>query len=394
MVGVELLSMIQKPIKVIHYRSIFLGLTENWIYNQINNLHTVEVIVYCYYRKNKEVFPFEDIRTVKKNKHNIPPFINKMWNKHAHWSPHYIYWLLRDNPNVIHAHFGTSGYHMLPYSRLLEIPLITSFYGYDAYKVIKQDPKWISNYKKLFKHGRLFLVEGPAMRKKLIELGCPSEKITIHSIGVKIEDYEFHQRKFNKDIRLMVCGRFVEKKGIPYAIEVLSKVRSKVNNKVTMTIVGDSDGKGSLTKEKKKIINVVRKYKLSKSVKFTDFIDHSELIKIAYNHHILLSPSVHAVNGDAEGGFPVILTEMLATGMPVVAFSHCDIPYIIKDGKNGFLAPEKNVDILAEKLEYLIKHPKLLMEMGKFGRKLVEEQYDIKKLNSKLEKLYFKLANS
>lgn len=381
----------QKPIKVVHYSTTFLSLTQNWIYYQISNLDKVDVSFYSYYRQNKEIFPFENLRWVKETEYNIPSFINKIWNKHAHWSPHYLYWLLKDNPDIIHAHFGTSGYHMLPYSKLLRIPLITSFYGHDAYRVPKIDPRWRKKYKRLFRHGQLFIAEGPVMRKKLIELGCPKEKVIIHHIGVIPETYEFGIRIPEGKIRLMIAGRFVEKKGIPYAIEALSKIKSKINKKVTLTVVGDSNKKGALTKEKRKILNTVKSFGVSKVVKFTGFVNPSEVAKIALKHHIFLCPSIHATDGDAEGGFPVTLTEMLAIGMPVVAFDHCDIPHIIKDGKSGFLALERDIDAFVDKLKCLIEYPELWVKMGKFGRKLVEEKYDLRKLNRKLTDTYRKI---
>lgn len=229
------------------------------------------------------------------------------------------------------------------------------------------------------------------MRKRLIELGCSPKKIVIHHIGIKPKDYEFRIRKPSDKIRLIISGRFVEKKGIPYAIEALSKVRSKVGKNVTLTIVGGSVKGGFLTKEKRKILNTVKNYNVRKFVKFTGFVEPNEVVKIALNHHIFLCPSIHASDGDAEGGFPVTITEMLATGMPVVAFDHCDISHIIKDGKSGFLAPEKDVDAFAKRIEYLINHPGLWLKMGKYGRKLVDRSYNIKKLNQRLVKRYYHL---
>ena len=120
----------------------------------------------------------------------------------------------------------------------------------------------------------------------------------------------------------------------------------------------------------------------------TGYVPHNRLIEIAYDHHIFLAPSVHASDGDAEGGFPVILTEILATGMPVVAFNHCDIPEIIQDGKTGFLVPERDVDALTEKISYLIEHPEMGAEIARAGRTHVEANYDIDKLNDRLVGIY------
>lgn len=54
---------------------------------------------------------------------------------------------------------------------------------------------------------------------------------------------------------------------------------------------------------------------------------------------------------------------------------------------------ERDVDALAEKLEYLIKHPEVWPEMGQAGRKFVEKNYNINTLNNKLVEIYQKLLN-
>jgi colanic acid/amylovoran biosynthesis glycosyltransferase len=273
----------------------------------------------------------------------------------------------------------------------LKIPLITSFYGYDAYLLPQTESCWHNKYKKLFKKGRLFLAEGPAMCKKLIELGCPREKTIVHHIGIKLGNYQFSVRKPSNEIRLMVCGRFVEKKGIPYAIEAFSRVRSAGGACVSLTVVGDSDSEGSMTSEKRRILDTIEKHALASAVRLVGYVPHDKLIDMLYDHHILIAPSVHASDGDAEGGFPVVLTEALATGMPVVAFNHCDIPEIVQDGVSGFLVPERDVAALAEKLVYLIDHPEIWPERGRAGREYVETNFDIDKLNYRLVEIYQKL---
>lgn len=386
--------MIQKPIKVIHYKSCFLPITENWIYNQATGLDGILTKFYAIGRKNQHSFPFDNLRCLQEDLSYFPLLFNRVWNKLFHRCPQFILWLWKDSPNLVHAHFGQCGCYILPYAKWLGIPLITSFYGIDAYCIPQKGPYWRNKYKTFFKHGRLFLAEGPAMRKKLIELGCPSEKVIVHHIGVKLEKYEFRVRQPDDQIRIMVCGRFTEKKGIPYAIEALKRVISKTKTDVRLTIVGDSDSNGTLTGEKRKILNAISEYKVGNAVTITGYVPHNELLKIAYHHHILLAPSVHASDGNAEGGFPVILTEALATGMPVVAFNHCDIPEIIQDGVSGFLVPERDVSALAEKLIYLIEHPEIWPEMGRAGRAHVEANYDIDKLNDRLVEIYQQLLHT
>jgi colanic acid/amylovoran biosynthesis glycosyltransferase len=382
---------------IVHFKNGPFGMiTENWIYNQVSGLKNVSVRFYSIIHKNKKDFPFKNLRSIWDDLSFLPRFLNRGWYKYFGWAPQFYFWLRKDKPALIHAHFGPSGYEILRFAKLLNIPVITSFYGWDAYLLPEEKSIWRGKYKCLFKYGKLFLVEGPAMRRKLISLGCPPEKIIIHHIGIKLEDYKYHKKRVGRrgTVRLLVVGRFIEKKGIPYAIKAFARVKKKINRNIHLTIVGDSDKKGTMTEEKRGILQTIKDCGLSNDISITGYISHNEYKKMSKNHHILISPSVHSGNGDAEGGFPVVLTEMAASGMPILATKHCDIPEIVIDKKNGFLVPERDVDALSEKLEYLIRHPEIWTEMGQAGRKFVEKRYDIKKLNQRLVKIYSALLSN
>lgn len=389
--------MTERHIKVVHYKYYVPQLTENWVYQQFVNLQGVSTKFYALCQKTgvkgQIDFPFNNLRCLTRDTNLFTQYFNRRFNKLSGYYPYLLFGFWKDRPDIIHAHYGYDGCSMLRYAKRFNIPLVTSFYGADAYKR-PMDSYWHEKYRKLFKQGQLFLAEGAAMREKLISLGCPGEKVIIHHIGIKLSDYNFQIRQKNDEIRFLVCGRFVEKKGIPYAVEALKKVKAKTKVKVRLTIVGDSDNEGTLTEEKKKILDSIKKHRVADSVTITGYIPHDELIKIAYDHHILLAPSIHGSDGNAEGGFPVILTELSATGMPVVAFDHCDIPEIVRNGENGFVVAEGDVDGLAEKLLYLVEHPNTWEQMGRAGRGHVEANYNIHKLNKQLVEIYQQLVEN
>ena len=52
------------------------------------------------------------------------------------------------------------------------------------------------------------------------------------------------------------------------------------------------------------------------------------------------------------------------------------------DGDNGFLVPVKSVDALVEAMRRFIKEPTLAARMGKRGRQIAEEKYDVQKVNA------------
>ena len=103
--------------------------------------------------------------------------------------------------------------------------------------------------------------------------------------------------------------------------------------------------------------------------------------------------SVTASDGDKEGQ-GLVLQEAQGMGLPVLSTLHNGIPDGVLDGKSGFLVPERDVDGLAQKLDYLLENPQVWSEMGLAGRKFVEQHYDINKLNDKLVQIYQDLLNA
>lgn len=81
----------------------------------------------------------------------------------------------------------------------------------------------------------------------------------------------------------------------------------------------------------------------------------------------------------------------MATGLPVVSTLHGGIPELVTDEWEGLLVPEKNVEMLAIKIMYLIENPSIRMEMGKRGRVKVERNFDSSKQVKILEEIYSQL---
>jgi colanic acid/amylovoran biosynthesis glycosyltransferase len=379
---------------IVHYKEgTFLPVYENWIFEQVKNLTRHEPVVYSLRKENNDLFPVKIIRSleIKEGVGTIGTFCNKGFNFLFNFYPGFYYSLSKDKPQLIHAHFGPSGYNFLFYKMLFRIPMLTNFYGYDVGQLPYRDSRWLKRYAKLFKYGECFLVEGESMKNSLVELGCPRKKILIQHLGIDLKKIKFSVRKIeeNGEIRILVASRFKEKKGIPYALEAFCKVKSSHPElKIKLTIIGDAEENSDGENIKKRILEIIDKYNMEEHITLSGIMTPGRLIKEAEKHHIFISSSVVAKDGDSEGGVPVSIIQMTASGMPVLSTYHCDIPEVIIDGKNGFLVKERDVDALASKLEFLIYNPDKWQDMGKFGRRHVEAEYDIKKQAEKLEKIY------
>ncbi|MGV8090341.1 MAG: glycosyltransferase family 4 protein [Mangrovibacterium sp.] len=72
-------------------------------------------------------------------------------------------------------------------------------------------------------------------------------------------------------------------------------------------------------------------------------------------------------------GFGLVLVEAMACGLPVISFDCPDGPAdIIKDGENGFLVENGNIEKLAERINFLIEHKGIRKRMGQKAREDVK----------------------
>ena len=357
------------------------------IHSDIEKYQIMKRVHYFAMPHNKIKRILKAIFLIIKNFHKAPPKILKSLNVFKYGktalSLKLLYLLipfLDKNFDILYCHFGTNGIHGTYLKEIgINGKLVTTFHGYDMSSFIISNDNNV--YKKLFLNGDLFLPISNYWKRKLIRLGCNEKKIIVHRMGINLEKFKFSERrkKTGEHIKILTIGRLVEKKGHEYTIRAIAKIIKKYRN-TEYIIAGD----GPL---RNKLEDLVSELDIKSYIKFLGAVEQNEVLKLYQQAHIFVLPSITANNGDQEG-IPVVLMEAQATGLPVISTFHTGIPEVVVDGKSGFLVPEKDIDALTEKLEYLIEHPEIWPDMGRYGRKFVEERYDIKKLNQQLVGIY------
>lgn len=374
---------------IAHAINNYLGLSETFIYSYLTNSKRYKPIVLTTQITNLEQFPFRPIYDCSKiNRYSWWWFRDRfgyyLYLNKKEYFEHILYFkcvLKKEKTRLVHAHFGPQGVAMIPIKRWLKLPLITTFYGFDLTQLPREN-MWNEAYQRLFEEGDLFLVEGNNMKQSLMEIGCSSEKIVIQHIGVDTEKINFKERAFPSDGKIVIlcCGRFVEKKGLIYALQALKLLISK-NPQIEFRIIGDGVLRNG-------IVSFIKENHLSPYVHLLGYQPHRVFVEELKKAHIYIQPSVTAQNGDSEGGAPTTLLEAQAAGVPVLSTYHADIPEAMVDGKSGFLVPERDSNAFAERLEYLIDHPEEWPIMGGEGRRHVEMNYNICKEADNLENIY------
>lgn len=390
---------------IAHINHYFFAPTETFIYTYLTNFRRIHPI--CLGWKpvaNTDLFPFPDEDCYGFERPNIRRYtISWLWIgirrrllRHedsvslSHLQELRLNWakkiLQQRNASLIHAHFGPRGWDVLPIKREIGLPIVTTFYGHDLSpkaKGLGQD--WPQRQQEILQKGDLILVEGPFMRQRLIELGCPEEKIQIQRIAIEVDHITFRPRKSpsNRNAIFIFAGRLIEKKGLDYALQAVQELWKKRRN-FEFRIIGD----GALAPQVRAFI---QENKLEKCIKFLGFLNYQDYLREMQQADIFLHPSVVASDGDSEGGAPTVILEAQSMGMPIVSTYHADIPNITLPDKSALLVPERDSVAIADALTYLLDHPGKWEKMGQSGRRHVERFHNIDHEVARLEDKYFSL---
>src|SRR5437868_6841053 len=200
----------------------------------------------------------------------------------------------REKPDLVHCHFGQMGVKFMAFlqERKLNVNYIVSFYGADASVAPTKDSQYAEALPQLWSSASGFLVEGPALGKKLATLGAPREKIHIFPLIIPVKEYRVKTdlADLKQGIRFLLIGRFVEKKGFQNFFECLGKVIHQLPP-FKVTVVGDGDLKPNYVK-------TIRRFGYEDRVDFLGFRPHAECLALIAEHDILVQASVTAANGD------------------------------------------------------------------------------------------------
>lgn len=372
-----------------HLRRVWFQPTETFLHTLVQAFRRSRPLLLGYERAHAQAFPVDCPV--------LPLYPRGSWR--ARWNTRRPGWLgddplarwdtraarralERHGAQLLHAHFGFTGHHALALKRATGLPLVTTFYGADASQRARVDG-WRERYAELFAEGECFLTEGPHLARRLVELGCPAEKLAVHPIVLDTGRYRFRERAprpGGETLRVLFCASFREKKGLPDALRAFAQAREK-HPELSLRIGGDGPGHT----EAHALVDALG---IGDRVKFLGFLPHERFLAELDAADIFLQPSRTAADGDDEGGAPTTLLEAQACGLPVLATRHADIPHVVSEGESALLAEEGDVDGLSERLRLLLTEPERWAAMGLAGRERIERFHDAEFWTARLEDRY------
>mgnify|MGYP001605524019 CR=1 FL=1 len=157
---------------------------------------------------------------------------------------------------------------------------------------------------------------------------------------------------------ILSVGSIRYRKGYRQSIRAFKKVL-KVFPDLHYIIIG----KKYTDKEYNLLKNLIAELDLKEKVFFVENVCTDEELAAFYHGAKLFCLMSFNVGHDIEG-FGIVFTEAAAAGLPVVGSKNCGVEDSVKDGKNGFLVAEDDVEGFADAIIKILKGKELYEKMS------------------------------
>jgi glycosyltransferase involved in cell wall biosynthesis len=285
--------------------------------------------------------------------------------------------------DVLHAFWSLSGLVAVIAGHLLRKPVVLTAFGVEVL-VRNRLNRLLTGW--VIRHSNAVIAISHFTRQRLLEIGSP-HTCEVIPFGVDLDvklipDAETELRRrlgVSEETKVILAlGRLVERKGFSYLVRAAAKVTRQTS---ACVVIG---GSGPCREE---LSELAKSLGLQDKVHLVGFINAPDLPLYFRGSHVFVLPSIEDAAGDTEG-LGMVLLEAQAHKKPIIGSRIGGIPDIIEDGKNGFLVAPRDVEALTERIITLLTDEALAAQMGRAGRKRLEQLFGWEQVISRLLETY------
>jgi glycosyltransferase involved in cell wall biosynthesis len=235
----------------------------------------------------------------------------------------------------------------------------------------------------LSKKTNLIIAVSNAAALGVIKEGVDNKKIKVIPCGIDVDAFapsslwrKNKRQELNikdNEVVLGAVGRLDWVKGFDILIKAFSKLLIK-NSYLKLIIAGEGKVRRNLEK-------MIKKENLDKNVLLLG--ERKDVSKLLNAFDIFIMSS-------RWEGFPLSLIEAAANQKPIIATNVGGIPEFIKDGFNGILVEPENYKNLSEKIDLVLKNPKIRKKIAMNAFESARK-FDIKRISKIYKKIYLSL---
>jgi glycosyltransferase involved in cell wall biosynthesis len=228
-------------------------------------------------------------------------------------------------------------------------------------------------------YGRIIAVSQSTADALVNRWGVMAARVHVVPNGIELPSEPAAGVAPPRDIDLIYAGRFVPTKNIGDLIEVVGSLHAD-GTVGRVTLVGE----GPLWEE---MVVRARNAGLADVIEFTGRMANAEVLDRLRRAKVFFHTS-------SREGFPVVMVEAMACGLPVVAYRIPGVVDVIDDGISGVLVTEHDTQAHAAACAALLHSPTERTRLAENGRRTVTESLTIQTMTDRVSGLYRESSNA
>lgn len=288
-------------------------------------------------------------------------------------------YLQREGIPHVHAHFASSATSVA--RNLNEMMGMSYSFTAHAKDIFIETVSWGSLIRKL-KLAKFVVTVSDFNVKHLLSLEPATNVRRIYN-GLDLEMFQPQEPRPQDPPLVLSVGRLVEKKGFDDLIRASAILRDR-GIPFRCEIIGTGG-------EEAKLRSLIAELNLGDLVSLPGPMTREELIDRYPQASVFAAPCIVGKDGNRDG-LPTVLIEAMALGVPVVATPVTGIPELVRNGETGRIVPERDPETLADAIAASLADRDGARAMATAGRKLVEEEFDLRKNVARLRQHFIEAS--
>ncbi len=180
---------------------------------------------------------------------------------------------------------------------------------------------------------------------------------------------------------VVLCpARLAPMKGHRHLLDAAALLRKR-GTTFELRLAGEGPDAGAVAKQ-------VRELRLEDCVRMLGIVPHAELLRMYQDREVdCVALASLDLGGSLHEGISVALIEAMAHSVPVVGTRTGGMPELL-DGGAGLVVPPGDAVALADALERLLGSAALRLELGRAGRRRIEEEFDVAAIAAELARRF------
>jgi len=282
-------------------------------------------------------------------------------------------------PDVLHTH-ETYGLAL----GSISIPHVFTVHGFDHANLVADSAKHAWLRSRLWKYAER---RGLSSQKHIISITPyvramieANTSANIYDIDNPVDERFFEIPRHPEPGRILCVGWINERKNTLGSIEAFSRIAGSYPS-ARLVIAGAPKEQEYFSLIKQSI----HRHAIEDRVEMPGHINHVDLKQELARASVFLLPS-------RQENSPMAIAEAMAAGIPAIASNRCGMPYMIQEGRTGFLVDPESTEQIADRLARLMDSEEVCQDMGQAARRVAIDRFHPRTVAEKTRAVYRRIS--